>query len=93
MISSSEEKIIEQNSRFNDVLSKKYDWFVEWKATLNCKNECFQYITNSPEFDKALVDFQYEKTFVYRIRIEEFQFKLKENIELLEEFIDRNPNQ
>lgn len=82
-IEKSGDKILAQNSEFNDQLSKKYDWFNEWKATINCKNECTDFIRNNPEFDKALVDFQYEKTFVYRVKIEQFQKKLDDHIRAL----------
>lgn len=82
-IEKSGDKIIAQNSEFNDHLSRKYDWFNEWKATINCKNECTDFIRNNPKFDKALVDFQYQKTFIYRMKIEQFQKQLDDHIRAL----------
>jgi hypothetical protein len=80
-----ENAIRQRSDAFNKMLEEKYEWYRFFMEKINCKNECTQYIRFNPEFDKELIAFKYDKTFVYRVRIEEFQYLLKENIEVLEE--------
>jgi hypothetical protein len=83
--------IQQQSAEFDQMLAKKYDWYNFWMEHRNCKNDCTSYIRNNLEFDKELIAFKYEKTFVYRIRIEEFQAKLQENIQLLSKALSDTP--
>ncbi len=83
-----ERLIMNKNNAFNENLAKKYDWYIDWNATLNCKRDCFTYIGSSEEFNRYLAIYQYEKTFIYRIRIEQFQEKLRAHIRTLKSLID-----
>ena len=73
------QQILNKNSAFNQTLTK-YDWYIKFSAEINCANDCIDFIVNSEEFNEQLATFSYEKTFIYRIRIEEFQQKLRKNI-------------
>tara|TARA_R110001632_G_scaffold81493_2_gene181518 strand:+ start:1890 stop:2630 length:741 start_codon:yes stop_codon:yes gene_type:complete len=79
--------VLTNNRRFNDSL-KKYDWYIKWSAETNCANDCIIFITKSKEFNTQLAFFQYEKTYIYKIRIEQFQSKLRKHIESLKTILD-----
>ena len=86
-IESQSDYIREMNKSFNNSLAEKYDWYHDWMASLNCANDCIAYIIESEEFSEYLNTFQYNKVSVYGTRIEEFQSKLKANIEKLKEIL------